>query len=544
MSRRLLRRLIHPGVPEPSSREHLVRLSRLTVGLSLGLSTLNLVIWLLSLSQPEYDRGAMGRFVALVIAAHVGNGALNQWAISSQWAVARHRRVAYPTVILFLAAAALAFWAFGSLTNYFTALRVMWLVAIVRVVSDSRIGLFAVAAAVAMHVGLVALEIAGVLTSHAAISGHFDPLYERPRTMIMMVLMYAGTYVTAWVGASYVALRYRDSEHALRLAADSADRLRDQLGRLGKDGGQARRGRLTGARLVGRYDVGELLGQGGMGEVYQARTVETGRDVAIKVLHPHLGDAPRALLRFRREVELAARIPPAHVAEVLDFGVTEGAGAEPFLVMEFLRGQDLGALLRRRELTRVELVALVDRIATALEAAHAAGVVHRDLKPQNIFLLEGLVPTIRLLDFGVARLLEEASSLTQSAFILGTPGFLAPEQVRGDAEALGPHTDVFALGAIIYRALTGTMAFPARDTASAVYEALHVMPTPPSRIVPSLPTDVDVVLALALAKDPKERYARPLELARDLGLALCGQLPETTRLRAGAHPPPEAPTRT
>ena len=132
-------------------------------------------------------------------------------------------------------------------------------------------------------------------------------------------------------------------------------------------------------------------------------------------------------------------------------------------------------------------------------------------------------PSVRLLDFGISRLLEQTSDLTQTLLVLGSPGYLAPEQARGDMGALGTHTDVFALGAVVYRALTGRHAFPARNAPSAIYEALYVHPEPPSRIVPGLPEDVDRVLSMALAKNPARRYARAPELARDLEHALRGE---------------------
>jgi serine/threonine-protein kinase len=193
-----------------------------------------------------------------------------------------------------------------------------------------------------------------------------------------------------------------------------------------------------------------------------------------------------------------------------------------------LRGEDLATVLRRHgRLPLDEVVALVEKIAAALEAAHAAGVVHRDLKPENVFLLNGH-GDVRLLDFGIARL-QEGDGLTLTTELLGTPGYMAPEQARGDATEIGPHTDVFALGSIVYRTLTGKCPFPSRATAAAVYEALHLTPPPASRIASELPEDVDLVIALAMAKSRADRYARPEQLARALRLAAQGALDETSR---------------
>ena len=233
--------------------------------------------------------------------------------------------------------------------------------------------------------------------------------------------------------------------------------------------------------------------------------------------------------RFRREAELLTRISEAHVAKVYECGVT--ADGQEYIVMDRLSGEDLATRLRRRVFLPLgEFVTLAERIAVALEAAHAVGVVHRNLKPENVFLLQGS-DSVRLLDFGIARF-QEAEGLTLTMEVLGTPGYLAPEQVRGNAREIGPHTDVFALGAIAYRALTGKCAFPSRAPAAAVYESLHLTPRPPSSLKQELSEDVDDVIALALAKLWTQRYARPTLFARDLSLAAGGVLGEGPRASA------------
>ena len=209
--------------------------------------------------------------------------------------------------------------------------------------------------------------------------------------------------------------------------------------------------------------------------------------------------------------------------------------------MERLEGEDLAAYLRRRgALPPAEVAELAANLAAALEAAHGAGVVHRDLKPQNVYLVRG-TSTLKLLDFGISRLSDTPSgdTLTHAA-VVGSPGYLAPEQARGASAEIGAHTDVFALGAICYRALTGVEAFPGRTAATAIYEALQRDPPPPSQLVPGLPgavaVAVDAVLALALAKAPTLRYQRAAELATELRLALAGTLPEAVLARARALP--------
>jgi serine/threonine-protein kinase len=205
--------------------------------------------------------------------------------------------------------------------------------------------------------------------------------------------------------------------------------------------------------------------------------------------------------------------------------------------MERLRGEDLAALLRRQDRLPVDqVVAIVERIAVALDAAHALGVIHRDLKPQNVFVCtqpraDG-GPDVRLLDFGVARLVDASmtSGMTATAAIIGTPGYMAPEQIA--SAEVGPPADVFALGTILYRALTGKPAFPSRSAAAAVDELLHLDPPPPTSVVAGLNPDLDLVVALALAKDQRKHYARAGELAADLRLAREGRLPEPVRARA------------
>ncbi|HEX9102258.1 MAG TPA: serine/threonine-protein kinase, partial [Polyangia bacterium] len=203
---------------------------------------------------------------------------------------------------------------------------------------------------------------------------------------------------------------------------------------------------------------------------------------------------------------------------------------------ELLRGEDLGALLRRRgRISLGELLPIVDRLAEALTAAHALGVVHRDLKPGNVFLVENdAAGPVRLLDFGISRMAESPSqvALTQTSMVLGTPGYLAPEQVAPRFGDVGPATDLFALGALAFRALTGENAFVANNAAQAAYAALNVQPPPPSQLRPDLPADVDAVIALALAKRLEDRYADAAAFARDLRAASAGALDRDVRTRA------------
>jgi serine/threonine-protein kinase len=226
------------------------------------------------------------------------------------------------------------------------------------------------------------------------------------------------------------------------------------------------------------------------------------------------------------------------VVEILDAGET-GDGLH-YLAMELLRGEDLAGLLRRRErLSLEEVLALVDALAEALDAAHAMGIVHRDVKPPNIFLARSGdgdtdTVTVKLLDFGVASLLEAKGEekLTLTFVVVGTPGYLAPEQISASFGAIGAETDIFALGAVAYRALTGRPAFEATQLAEMLHAALNTQPLAPSAIVPELTADVDAVIALAIAKRPRHRYASARAFAADLRAAQEGRLGEEVRARA------------
>ena len=387
-------------------------------------------------------------------------------------------------------------------------------------------GLVGTLVGLAGHSLLFAAEELGWLSPASLFVGGLSGAYALPAYRYAAMFSILTIYPAVFVLASGIGAILRQREAALRAA-------RRDLVRLVKD---VKQGRLSGSVLDSAYELGDVLGRGGMGEVYQARRLSDGEEVAVKVLHAHLSADATLIERFRREAQAVARLPAAHVARLLAVGTTwDGVH---YLVMDLLRGEDLGALLRRRtRLEPPEAVAIVSGIAAAVGAAHDAGIVHRDLKPQNVYLSpgpDGVV--VRLLDFGVARVeLAEDSNLTLTTAIVGSPGYLAPEQVSsGD---ITPATDVFALAAIAYRALTGQAAFPSRNPMAAMFEAVHHHPAPPSHLQASIPDDVDAVLALGLAKDASRRYGDVRQLARDLEAALEGRLPGLVRTRAASLAP-------
>jgi len=407
----------------------------------------------------------------------------------------------------------------GTVSSYFIAAGPLMAITY-RLAFTWSVGFVAVLSLIVFHIGAYALEQAGVLRQAGLFATELGGAYTSDSFRATAMISLIGSYAAVFVGANTVATLLRDKEQMLAAARRAAAEQTEVTGP----------GRLSG-REISDYLIGELLGRGGMGEVYAAHRRRDGREVAIKVLHPHHGSMPEMRERLRREAAVLARLSGALVARALEFGVTPD-GCD-YIVMERLHGEDLNAYLRRSgRLPPAEIADLLDRIAFALDVAHQAGIVHRDLKPQNVFL--GSDGQVRLLDFGLSRLEESTGELTRTAAILGTAGYLAPEQARGDGRDLGPHTDVFALGAILYKALTGENAFPSRNVAAAVMEALERDPPPPSSRVADIPPDIDDVIALALAKKIGNRYASAGAVAADFRRALSGELAADTRARARA----------
>ena len=283
-------------------------------------------------------------------------------------------------------------------------------------------------------------------------------------------------------------------------------------------------GRRSGA-TVGPYVLGPLLGRGGMGEVYRAEHASSGERVAVKVLHAHLMESEQHRKLFLREVEIAASLANPHVVRMLGSGeTTDGA---PFLVMELLDGHDLGWLLRKNgKLQLPVVVGLVDQLADALVAMRDMDLVHRDLKPGNLFRASSEPPRWKILDFGLAKALGTSSSMTQDQ-MLGTPAYMAPEQLRGQVSHA---SDLYAVAAIAYRALTGAVPFDGEDLARLVLQVAYEQPPHPARFV-RLPVDVELVLALGLAKSQADRFTTIESFADALRAASTGDLDDVTRRR-------------
>jgi serine/threonine protein kinase len=275
-----------------------------------------------------------------------------------------------------------------------------------------------------------------------------------------------------------------------------------------------------GAQL-GEYVVAAHVADGAMGAVYEARNAETRRRVAIKVLHPDVAQDEIAVERFNREYETANMLDHPHVVKVIDFGET-GDGSK-FMTMEYLVGTELGQVLRTQSgISPARVLRLLAQVAEALEYAHSFGVIHRDLKPDNIFLCESADgDDVRILDFGSVKLqVETGPKLTAFGTTLGSPYYMSPEQAKGLPD-VDTRTDVFALGAILYEALSGKIAFDAPTVAEILMKIVRQKPAPLTSIRGGLPPAIDGVIDRALAKDKTKRYDTAVALV-DAALAAFG----------------------
>lgn len=266
-------------------------------------------------------------------------------------------------------------------------------------------------------------------------------------------------------------------------------------------------------RLFGDYELLGEVGRGGMGVVYRARQRSLGRLVAVKLLLLGRFAGADAEARFQREAEAAARLRHPHVVPVFEVGRHED---QPFFSMEFVTGRDLDSLVREHPLAPVEAARLVERIARAVQHAHEHGIVHRDLKPSNILVDELGEP--RVTDFGLAKLAEGGPELTTTGQVLGTPGFLAPEQAgSGDGQQITPLADVYSLGAILYHALTGRAPFAGASVAETLRQIADHEPPSPRVLNPAIPRDLETITLRCLAKEAARRYPDAAELAEELG---------------------------
>lgn len=276
------------------------------------------------------------------------------------------------------------------------------------------------------------------------------------------------------------------------------------------------RDEFIGKTLHETYNIVRVVGEGGMGRVYEARhTRINSKRYAVKMLHPEFARQPQVLSRFQREAEAAASINSQYVVDVFD--VDRTADGRPFLVSEFLEGKEFAEYLAEVGKMRVgPAVRIVRQICKALSAAHAKSVVHRDMKPENVFLTGDLnAPIAKVIDFGISKIDDApGTALTKTGMIMGTPSYMAPEQARG--ERVDHRADIYAVGAILYCALTGQRPFDRGDPTATLTAVLTEDPARPRSLDPTIPEPLELIIQRAMAKEPAQRYPSMDELDAEL----------------------------
>lgn len=293
----------------------------------------------------------------------------------------------------------------------------------------------------------------------------------------------------------------------------------------------ALRGRLpNGMRLGKRYEIVQMLGEGGMGAVYKAKDLELDRLVALKVIRPELAVHEEILQRFKQELILARKITQKNVIRIFDLGEADGV---KFITMEFIEGKDLASLIRDEgRLSFERCVDVMFQVCTALDAAHSEGVVHRDLKPQNIMVEKS--GRIIVMDFGIARTMEQGAGMTHTGALIGTPDYMSPEQVMG--EHVDARSDLFTLGVIFYQLLVGQLPYKADTMQGAMFKRTKEKPRPPAEVDPSVPALLSDITAKCMQMEPAARYQSALEIQGDLVSWRGGS---TKRIELPVEKPPE-----
>src|SRR6266542_3234038 len=273
-------------------------------------------------------------------------------------------------------------------------------------------------------------------------------------------------------------------------------------------------GDLAGHNL-GPYRLLDQLGAGGMATVYKAYHAAMDRYVAIKVLPQHLTRDPNFRARFQREARAIARLEHLYILPVYDAGEDEGI---PYLVMRYTDSGDLSDLIARQSLTIARAVQLISQVAAGLAYAHRLGVIHRDVKPANVLLSRA--GDVLLTDFGIAKIYEETLQLTSEGTMVGTPAYMAPEQVQG--QPVDARTDIYALGVVLYQALTGECPFMAETPLAVALMHIHNPLRPPRQLNPNIPESIERIILRAMAKNPSDRFQTADEMAEALQQALTG----------------------
>jgi len=282
-----------------------------------------------------------------------------------------------------------------------------------------------------------------------------------------------------------------------------------------------------GKRMLGdRYEIGEVIGRGGMAEVHEGRDLRLGRRVAVKILRPDLAKDPTFQARFRREAQSAASLNHPNIVAVYDTGedtlVNEDGSTivVPYIVMEYVDGMTLRQLLASgRRLLPERALEITAGILNALDYAHRHGIVHRDIKPANVMLTR--TGEVKVMDFGIARAMNDAgTTMTSAQAVMGTAQYLSPEQARG--EVVDARSDLYSTGVLLYELLTGKPPFTGDSAVAIAYQHVSEMPTPPSQVDDGVPAEVDAVDLRALAKHVDDRYQTAAEFRADVERAIAG----------------------
>src|SRR5688572_4248609 len=279
-----------------------------------------------------------------------------------------------------------------------------------------------------------------------------------------------------------------------------------------------------GARIGGRYELGDLLGRGGMAEVRRGTDVRLGRTVAIKRLRVDLATDPTFQARVRREAQSAAGLNHPNIVAVYDSGeemAADGTHVQPYIVMEYVPGRTLRDVLNDgRRVLPERALEIMSGVLAALDYSHRAGIIHRDIKPANVMLTPS--GDIKVMDFGIARAISDGTStMTQTSAVVGTAQYLSPEQARG--ETVDSRSDVYSTGCLLYELLTGRPPFVGDSPFSVAYQHVREVAEPPRTHNPELPEELDAITMKALAKKVEDRYQSAAEMRADIQRYLDGQ---------------------
>ncbi len=281
---------------------------------------------------------------------------------------------------------------------------------------------------------------------------------------------------------------------------------------------------MTTPRLLSeRYELGEVLGYGGMSEVHRGLDTRLGRDVAVKVLRADLARDPQFQMRFRREAQNAAALNHPAIVAVYDTGEVESDfGTLPYIIMEYVEGQTLREIVKTTgPMSQQQVLDVMADVCAALDFSHRHQIIHRDVKPANIMI--NRAGAVKVMDFGIARALGEGQNMTQTAAVIGTAQYLSPEQARG--EPVDARSDVYAAGCVLYELLTGEPPFTGDSPVAVAYQHVREDPKPPSEVNPSIPPQLDAVVLKALSKNPLNRYQSAAEMRSDIVRVRSGQAP-------------------